>query len=557
MNECSFREFRKLCSKVSHESSYIKKTKLIKDFLSCYTNDQIYIIIKLLLPKFNNNVYNISDKQLIKLFGYIFKYDINIMLNDLENGYISETIKKSYLCSNTFLPIKKSIMSINYVYDFLCDLSNLTKYNERINVLEQVIKKSTANDIKCIVMLIKNDLQIKAGPKCILNSLNVNAYDHFKMCKNIDDVINNVFKNNIHLNIILMKPFEPMVAEPCKSIKKTITKFKDGLFSEIKYDGERIQIHKNGIKYAYFSRNLKHVIQNKIENFDIYINKAFPNNKNLILDSEIVLINTKSKEILPFGTLGINKRSEFKDVTTCLFIFDCMYINDNSLLHLPLIERRKILSDNIKTVDNKVLLSEMKIVHTENDINNMFDKVINNGLEGLMLKDITGKYEPGKRKWIKLKRNYINTISDTIDLVVLGSYYGKGSKGGSMSIFLMGCYNDHDNKWYTVTKCSGHDIQTLKKIQTELNMIKISKDSSKIPEWLIINKCYYPDFVVSDPKKSQVWEITGANFSTSKTHTANGISIRFPRFIKIRYDKDWKSSTNLTQLKEISKMKNK
>lgn len=182
----------------------------------------------------------------------------------------------------------------------------------------------------------------------------------------------------------------------------------------------------------------------------------------------------------------------------------------------------------------------------------MINRVIREGLEGLVLKDVKGTYEPGKRHWLKVKKDYLNegAMADTADLVVLGAFYGQGSKGGMMSIFLMGCYDPSSQKWCTVTKCAGgHDDATLARLQKELDMVKISKDPSKIPSWLKINKIYYPDFIVPDPKRAAVWEITGAEFSKSEAHTADGISIRFPRCTRIRDDKDWKSATNLPQLK--------
>ncbi|NWS50903.1 DNLI3 ligase, partial [Probosciger aterrimus] len=154
------------------------------------------------------------------------------------------------------------------------------------------------------------------------------------------------------------------------------------------------------------------------------------------------------------------------------------------------------------------------------DLADMITRVIQEGLEGLVLKDIKaddlsdwgflpcsaqGNYEPGKRHWLKVKKDYLNegAMADTADLVVLGAFYGQGSKGGMMSIFLMGCYDPKSEKWCTVTKCSGgHDDATLARLQTELDMVKISKDPSKIPRWLKINKIYYPDFIVPDPKVS-------------------------------------------------------
>lgn len=89
-------------------------------------------------------------------------------------------------------------------------------------------------------------------------------------------------------------------------------------------------------------------------------------------------------------------------------------------------------------------------------------------------------------------------------------------------------------------------------------MVEIKKKESAVPDWLVINKTLVPDFVVKSPEKSPVWELTGAEFSKSDKHTADGISIRFPRITKIRDDKTWKEATSLQRLKklfEISKQK--
>ena len=82
-------------------------------------------------------------------------------------------------------------------------------------------------------------------------------------------------------------------------------------------------------------------------------------------------------------------------------------------------------------------------------------------------------------------------------------------------------------------------------------MIEIKKDMKEIPDWLVVDKTLVPDFVVKDPKKAPVWEIAGAEFSESKTHTADGISIRFPRVTKVRDDKSWKDATNVERLKVV------
>jgi DNA ligase-3 len=179
-------------------------------------------------------------------------------------------------------------------------------------------------------------------------------------------------------------------------------------------------------------------------------------------------------------------------------------------------------------------------------------KAIREGLEGLVIKDVNSKYEPGKRHWLKMKKDYLDEgkMADTADLVVLGAYYGTGNKGGMKSVFLMGVYNEKLQKWQTVTKCgNGFDDKTIDKLQKELDMVEINKDYDKLPSWLDVSRTLVPDFIIRNPKKTQVWEITGAEFSSSDSHTAAGISIRFPRVTRVRDDKSWKEATDLERLK--------
>ena len=121
-------------------------------------------------------------------------------------------------------------------------------------------------------------------------------------------------------------------------------------------------------------------------------------------------------------------------------------------------------------------------------------------------------YEPGKRHWLKMKKDYLDSgsMADTADLVVLGAYYGTGNKGGMKSVFLMGSLSEKTGKWYTVTKVgNGFDDKTLEKLQKEIDMVEIKKNFDKVPDWLVINKSLVPDFIVKNPKKSPIWELTG------------------------------------------------
>uniref|UniRef100_A0A8D3CX62 DNA ligase n=1 Tax=Scophthalmus maximus TaxID=52904 RepID=A0A8D3CX62_SCOMX len=569
--DCLLREFRKLCATVAEHNSYNVKTQIIEKYIKKGTggdkfHGDLYLTVKLLLPGVVKSVYNLNDKQIVKLFSRIFRCNQDDMVRDLEQGDVSETVRMFFDESKSFPPAAKSLLTIQEVDASLTRLAQLTKEDEQQTELEEVAKKCTSNDLKCIIRLIKHDLKMNSGAKHVLDAVDPNAYDAFKASRNLGDVIERVLRNQqdasngsgprklLTVEASLMTPVQPMLAEACKSVEYAMKKCPNGMYSEIKYDGERVQVHKSGDVFSYFSRSLKPVLPHKVAHFKEYIPQAFPGGHSIILDAEVLLIDTNTSKPLPFGTLGVHKKAAFQDAKVCLFVFDCIYFNGVSLMERPLSERRKFLHDNMVEVPNRILFSEMKHVTRAGDLADMITRVIREGLEGLVLKDVKGSYEPGKRHWLKVKKDYLNegAMADTADLVVLGAFYGKGSNGGIMSSFLMGCYDPDSRKWCTVTKCSGgYDDATLARLQKELDVIKISKEPSKIPGWLKIIKNYYPDFIIRDPERAPVWEITGAEFSKSEMHTADGISIRFPRMTRIRDDKDWKSATNLHQLKEL------
>ncbi|XP_062816539.1 DNA ligase 3 [Anolis carolinensis] len=569
--DCLLREFRKLCAAVAEKPGYNVKTQIVQDFLQKGSTGEgfrgdLYLTVKLLLPGVVKSVYNLNDKQIVKLFSRIFACSQEDMARDLEQGDVSETVRLFFERSRSFPPAAKSLLTIQEVDAALTRLASLTKEDDQQALLQELASRCTANDLKCVIRLIKHDLKMNAGAKHILEALDPNAFEAFKASRDLSDVVERVLRNQaeaqaapgthraLSVQAALMTPVQPMLAEACKSIAQAMKKCPNGMLAEIKYDGERVQVHKQGERFRYFSRSLKPVLPHKVAHFEEFIPRAFPGGHSMILDSEVLLIDTRTGKPLPFGTLGVHKKAAFQDANVCLFVFDCIFFNDVSLMDRPLQERRKFLHDNMVEIPNRILFSEMKHVTKASDLADMINRVIREGLEGLVLKDLKSTYEPGKRHWLKVKKDYLNegAMADTADLVVLGAFYGQGSKGGMMSIFLMGCFDPESQRWCTVTKCAGgHDDATLARLQKELHMVKISKDPSKIPSWLKINKNYYPDFIVPDPKAAPVWEITGAEFSKAEAHTADGISIRFPRCTRIRDDKDWTTATSLPQLREL------
>ncbi|KAH3741324.1 DNA ligase 3-like isoform X2 [Dreissena polymorpha] len=568
----SFREFRRLCADIAEESSYTGKTAIVSKFITKGSSGDgyagnLYLLLKLLLPGVVKSVYNLNNKQLVKLYSQIFHTSQKAMLEDLEQGDVAETVKIFFEQSATLPPQKKCTLSIQDVDSCLDQLSKMTKEDDQERVLKQIANRCTGNDLKMVIRLIKHDLRINAGAKHILDALDPNAYAAFQASRDLKDVVQRVVENRegadkpgmskkLSVRASLMTPVLPMLAEACRSVHQAMKKCPNGFYAEIKYDGERVQLHKRGSDFQYFSRSLKPVLPHKVSHFKEFIPKAFPSGDDLILDAEVLLIDTNTGNPLPFGSLGKHKKEQFKEANVCLFVFDCLHINGENIMDKPIKERRKILSKNMTEIPNRILFSEMKHITDEDDLMEMMTRVFQEGLEGLVLKDVNSIYEPGKRHWLKVKKDYLNegSMADSADLTVLGAFYGTGNKGGMMSVFLMGVYDPVTDQWCTVTKVgNGFDDATLDKLQTELDMVKISKQVEKVPDWLNVKKNMVPDFVCTDPKKAPIWEIAGAEFTKAEVHTADGISIRFPRVTKVRDDKSWKEATDLPRLKVLFK----
>lgn len=554
----AFKEFRKLCAAIAEESTYTGKTAIVAKFFKegstrkGFTGD-LCLWVKFLLPMVNKRIYNLQSKQLVKVFSRIFGNGcLEEMIEDLEQGDVARTVGAFFEKYGS--PADKSTLTMQDVDAYLERLSRLTREDDQTQLLRSLSARCTANDLVMVVRLIKHDIRINSGPKHILEALHPDAYQAFQASRNLEDVVRTSKEGNVSVSASLMTPMIPMLAEPCGSVDDAFAKCPNGLYAEIKYDGERVQLHKKGSEFLFFSRSLKPVSAHKVQHLKDFIPKAFKHGHDLVLDSEILMVDTHTQKPLPFGTLGIHKRAAFKDASVCLFVFDCLHYNGKSLLDRTLRERREILQANMTPIKNHVVFSEQHVITTREKLRDLINDVLSQGLEGLVLKNPDGIYEPGKRHWLKVKKDYLKggSMADSADLAVLGAYFGTGSNGGIMSIFLMGCWNPATGRWCTVTKVhGGHDDKTLERLQTELEMKKISRQMERVPAWLDVEKVLVPDFVAKDPDSTQVWEIAGAEFTRAEVHTADGISIRFPRVTRIRTDKTPKEATTLPELRKM------
>ncbi|KAJ1967090.1 ATP-dependent DNA ligase Cdc17 [Dispira parvispora] len=359
-------------------------------------------------------------------------------------------------------------------------------------------------------------------------------------------------------------PVKPMLAHPTKSISEVLDRFENHTFTcEYKYDGERAQIHRlEDGRTLIFSRNSENMTAKYPDVMDKMNRALVAGTGSFILDCEAVAWDRAQRKILPFQILSTRKRKDVKEseitVQVCVFAFDLLYLNGRSLLRVPLAERRKLLAESFRCVDGDFQFAKSQVITDVEEIQTFLDESVEDNCEGLMVKTLDGdeaSYEPSRRSrnWLKVKKDYISGIGDTLDLMVMGAYAGRGKRTGVYGGFLLSCYNP-DNEHY----------EAICKIGTGFTEADLESHRDILRESIISQPRSYYNFgdsvkpdVWFEPR--MVWEIRAADLSISPVYQAavgkvdsyKGISLRFPRFVRIRDDKGPEDATTSDQIADM------
>ncbi|KAL9100162.1 MAG: hypothetical protein Q9163_004427 [Psora crenata] len=378
-------------------------------------------------------------------------------------------------------------------------------------------------------------------------------------------------------------PLKPMLAKPTKSITEVLDRFEGKNFTcEYKYDGERAQIHyvaedspqqypsslPNGDKglSAIFSRNSEDLSKKYPDILAKLRTWIKPETKSFVLDCETVAWDLVEKKVLPFQQLMTRKRKDVKvedvKVKVCVFAFDMLFYNGQSIVQKSLRERREILVQAFTPIEGEFAFAQYGNTSELEEIQHLLDDSVKASCEGLMVKMLDTSdsgYEPSKRSrnWLKIKKDYLSGIGDSLDLVVLGAYYGKGKRTSVYGAFLLACYNSNNESYETVCNIgTGFSEVLLEELHSKLSPLTIDKPKpfyshSPVPK-------DQPD-VWFEPRF--VWEVKTADLTLSPRYLAGknelmdvsgrGISLRFPRFVKERDDKKPEQATGSKMVVEM------
>ena len=207
-----------------------------------------------------------------------------------------------------------------------------------------------------------------------------------------------------------------------------------------------------------FSRNLEDNTSKYPDIVSTFKAHLKPGVRSIVIDSEAVAFDRASQKILPFQVLSTRAKKgvEAKDVkvNVCLYAFDCLYADGRTLLREPLTERRRLLYACLTEKEGELQFAKQHTSRDLEELSTFLDESIAANTEGLIVKTMDATYEPSRRSlnWLKLKKDYLEGCGDSLDLVVIGAWHGRGKRTGVYGAFLLACYDEESESYQTICK---------------------------------------------------------------------------------------------------------
>ncbi|MGH1521604.1 MAG: ATP-dependent DNA ligase [Nitrosopumilus sp.] len=519
----------------------------------------VYLLQGKLRPDFEGIELGVAEKLAIKSISKSSGIPIKKIEEEYQKsgdlGHAASTILEQKT-QTTFLVEN---ITVERVYETLFKIAKLggtRSQDMKMKYISSLLNDASPQEATYILKILLGTLRLGIAENTVMDSLaiafsknkdNRKILEHaYNVSSDLGKVAEVIANENIEgikkFEMILFNPVRPMLADRIKSEKDAVEKMNEKFAAEYKLDGERVQIHVSGKKIMLFSRSLENISSYYPDIID-KIPKVVQA-ENAILEAEAVAVNENSGEFLPFQEL-MHRRRKYKiekavtQYPITVNFFDILYCNGKSCLEMNYKDRREKL-EKIVSEDEFAKHIPMTIIRNENDIEDFLENSINAGSEGLMLKMLDKPYQAGSRGsyWLKLKREYQNELGDSLDLVVIGGFFGKGRRTGNYGTLLLATYDEDSDSFTSICKVgTGFTDNDLDQLYQILHPKVTIKKNPRIDSEMEADVWFEPELVI---------EIVASEITLSPIHKAArdiirkdaGLALRFPKFTgKIRIEK--------------------
>jgi len=552
---------------------------LLKEIPTDVISKAIYLIQGKLRPNFEGVELGIAEKLVMRAMSKSSGIPLKKIESDYNTGGDLGQTAQNILEQKIQTTFSSETITLERVYDTLYKIAQLEgkgSQEMKMRHISSILNDATPQEAKFILKILLGTLRLGIAENTVMDALAIaftgskenreTIEDAYNVSSDLGKVAYEVSTGGIEqirkFEIKIFSPIRPMLADRTKSGKDAVKKFETKFAAEYKLDGERAQIHKEKDTIIIFSRSLENITSYYPDIVE-KISKMIKSDE-VILEAEVVAMNSKSDDFLPFQELMHRRRKyEIENAVAkypiSVNFFDVLFADGKNCMELEYLERRSLL-EKIIVQDDFARLIPMSIIQNEEEVLEVLENSINSGCEGLMLKDLKSVYRAGIRgsNWLKLKREYQNELGDSLDLVVIGAFFGKGRRTGRYGTLLLATYNDEEDTFPSICKVgTGFTDESLDQLYQILSNKVTLKKNPRIVSEMEADVWFEPELVI---------EIVASEITLSPIHKTalgkvrdeSGLALRFPKFTgKIRTEKNSENSSTDEEVIALFKVQKK
>ena len=534
--------------------------KLIKEIPVNVISKTVYLIQGKLRPNFEGVELGIAEKLVMKAMSKSSGIPLKKIEDDYNKGGDLGQTAENILQRKIQTTFASETITLEKVYETLLKIANLEgkgSQEMKMRYVSSLLNDATPQEAKFILKILLGTLRLGIAENTVMDALAIaftgekknrerieNAYNVSSDLGKVAEVVSTGGIEQIKkFQIELFNPIRPMLADRIRSGEETVKKFQEDFAAEYKLDGERAQIHKQKDRIVIFSRSLENITSYYPDIVE-KISKTIISD-DVILEAEVVAMNSNSGDFLPFQELMHRRRKyEIDEAVTkypiTVNFFDVLFSDGKNCMEMRYDERRKLLEKIIKE-DEFARLIPMSIINSKEEVLEVLENSINSGCEGLMLKQLNSTYSAGIRgsNWLKLKREYQNDLGDSLDLIVVGAFFGKGRRTGKYGTLLVATYNDEEDTFPSICKVgTGFTDESLDQLYQILSPKVTLKKNPRIVSEMEADVWFEPELII-EIVASEITQSPIHKTALNKIKENTGLALRFPKFTgKIRTEKN-------------------
>ncbi|HYB14682.1 MAG TPA: ATP-dependent DNA ligase [Streptosporangiaceae bacterium] len=487
-----------------------------------------------------------------------------------ETGDLGQAAEQLLTATATGRPAGLTVTTVVNTLRRIANAEGPGSQGRKLELLAGLLGQATPLEARYVLRLVTGNLRLGIGTPTILDAL-AQVYGGgradrpvleraYNICCDLGQVAAALAGGGLTaVEQIRVRPGNPvrvMLAQRLSDASEILAKLGGECAAEYKYDGVRVQAHRTADgAIELFTRRLEKISTQFPDVVELLAAGLGP--AEAILEGEVVAYDAAAGELRPFQEVMFRRRKygiaeAVRDVPVGMFCFELLYADGQDLTRLPYPRRRAALAEAI-TVSGQLRLTTAVEVRTPEALDAAFEQAVTDGCEGLMCKSVSpaAVYQAGARGWlwIKLKRDYRTELSDTVDLVVVGAYAGRGRRAGVYGAVLLAAYDPDADVFRTVTKCgAGFSDADLASLPARLAPLASPNRPARVDARQVPDAWFEPGLVL---------EILSAELTLSPNYTAGwgqvkddaGLAMRFPRFTgRWRDDKSAEDATTIGEL---------